>query len=290
MSAASKRGTDVRDETRLRPDGPGIPTDRWAWDVFVRFHVIAAVLFVSWIVPFTRVAWDLVDVSWFRVLNGSLSLGDGWLLFWGAANHRSVDLISGSLCAAIIIWWLWGERRETQNRRAVALGALAIPLLVLPFTVHILIRTVLPFQRHSPTLVVDEALRFSDLLPGLATKDISIYSFPGDHSFILFSVAFFFWFYAERRFFLAMLVLAIVFSLPRLVGGAHWLTDDIVGGVAPALIVVAWVCATPFAYRVSGLLLPLVDAVVALIPDRLWIPDYSTFGATDRGAEPTKRR
>ncbi len=290
MSAASKRGTDVRDKTRLRSEGSSIPMNRWSRDVFVRFHVIAAVLIVSWIVPVTRSAWDLVDVSVFRALNGSLTLGEGWLLFWAAANHRSVDLISGSLCAAIIVWWVWGERREVQNTRVAALGALAVPLLVIPFTVHILIRTVLPFQRHSPTLVVDDALRFSELLPGLGAKDISIYSFPGDHSFILFSVAFFFWFYAARRFFLAMLALAIVFSLPRLVGGAHWLTDDIVGGVAPALIVVAWVCATPFAYQVSKRLLPLVDAVVALIPDRLWVPDYSRLSATGREAEPTKRR
>ena len=289
MSAASNRGTDAHDKTRLRSEGPRTLADRWTRDVFVRFHVIAVLLIASWILPVTRIAWDLLDVAVFRALNGSLALGDGWLQFWAAANHRSVDLISGSLCAAIIIWWVWGERREVQNMRAASLGALAIPLLVIPFTVHLLIRTVLPFQRHSPTLVVDDALLFSELAPGLGTKDISIYSFPGDHAFILFSITLFFWFYAARRFTLAMLAIAIAFSLPRLVGGAHWLTDDIVGGIAPALIVVAWVCATPFAYRVSKILLPLVDTVVSLIPERLWIPDYTTIRAADREAAPTKR-
>ena len=266
-----------------------MPLDRWTRDVFTRLHIISALLIASWIVPPTRALWDMLDLAAFRALNGLLALGEGSLVFWAAANHRAVDLLSGSFCAAIILWWLWGEPRAVQNRRAAALGALAVPLLVIPFTVHLLIRFVFDGQRYSPTLVVDDALLFSKLLPQFETKDISIYSFPGDHAFILFSVTSFFWFYAPRKIFLWMLAVAIVFSLPRLVGGAHWLTDDVIGGIAPALIVIAWVCATPFAYQMSRVFLPLVNAVVALIPERLWIPDHSTAGASDRTRRASKR-
>ena len=264
--------------------------NRWTWDTFAWLHVISALLIASWVVPATRSLWDQLDLAAFRALNGLLALGEGWLVFWAAANNRAVDLVSGSLCAAIILWWVWGEPREVQNRRAAALGALSVPLLVIPFTTHLLIRLVFEGQRYSPTLVVDDALLFSKLLPDFDTKDISIYSFPGDHSFILFTITFFFWFYAPRKIFLAMLGLAIVFSLPRLVGGAHWLTDNIIGGLAPALIVAAWVCATPFAYQVSRLFLPLINMIVAIIPERLWIPDYSSTGTPDRDPQATKRR
>ena len=268
----------------------GVPVDSWTWHTFNRLHIIAALLIVSWVVPPTRAVWDMLDVFAFRALNGLLALGEGSVVFWAAANHRSVDLLSGSLCALIILWWVWGEPRDVQNRRAAALGALAVPLLVIPFTVHLLIRFAFDGQRYSPTLVVDDALLFSKLLPDFETKDISIYSFPGDHAFILFSVTFFFWFYASRKFYLAMLAVAVVFSLPRLVGGAHWLTDDVIGGIAPALIVVAWVCATPFAYKISRLFLPLVNAIVAIIPERLWIPDHSSNHAAEREPHATKRR
>ena len=39
--------------------------------------------------------------------------------------------------------------------------------------------------------------------------------------------------------------MAVVFSLPRLVGGGHWLTDDIVGGGFLSLTTLAWGLATP---------------------------------------------
>ncbi len=266
---------ETRGGTRVLAGDPSTPGNVWLRGPFIGSHVAAAVLIVSWIFPPTRNLWDLLDIAVFKVLNGSLALGEGWLNFWAFANHRSVDLVSGSLCAAIIIWWVWGERRDIQNRRAAALGALTVPLLVIPFTAHLLIKFVFNFQRYSPTLVIDDALRLTKLMPGFETKDISIYSFPGDHAFILFSIAFYFWYYANRKVFLAMLALAVVFNIPRLVGGAHWLTDDIIGGIAPALIVVAWVCATPFAYHFTRLTLPVVNAVVGLIPERLWIPDYT---------------
>ena len=290
LLAASKDRAKTRDQTCSRAEGSGVPVNRWTWNTFACFHIVSALLIASWIVPATRSLWDVLDLSVFRALNGLLALGDGWLVFWAAANHRAVDLISGSLCAAVILWWVWGQPREIQNRRAAALGALTVPLLVIPFTTHLLIRLVFKAQRHSPTLVVDDALLFSKLLPQFETKDISIYSFPGDHSFILFSVTFFFWFYAPRKFFLAILALAIIFSLPRLVGGAHWLTDDVIGGIAPALLVIAWVCATPFAYQMSRLFLPIINTIVGFIPERLWIPDYSATGMPDDSARPSKRR
>ncbi len=38
---------------------------------------------------------------------------------------------------------------------------------------------------------------------------------------------------------------AIFFTLPRLMSGAHWLTDDLVGAVSLGTLILAWLFATP---------------------------------------------
>jgi membrane-associated phospholipid phosphatase len=241
----------------------------------VWLHLAAAILIVSWIWPVSRMWWDQLDEATFRLLNGSLHLGESWQYFWALANHRSVDLLSGGVSALVVLWWLWGHPREIQNKRCAALGGLAVTLLVIPFTAHIIIKFVLDFQRHSPSLVIDGALRLNELVPSFETKDISIYSFPGDHAFILFTIGLFYCFLAPRKIVVAAWIIAVIFMLPRLVGGAHWLTDDVIGGLAPALIVVSWQLSTPLGCRLMNLCLPLVRLVVALIPKPLRIPDYS---------------
>jgi membrane-associated phospholipid phosphatase len=55
----------------------------------------------------------------------------------------------------------------------------------------------------------------------------------------------FFWYYGGRRFGLVCLFMTVIFSLPRLIGGAHWLTDDLVGGGFITLLAMSWLLATP---------------------------------------------
>jgi membrane-associated phospholipid phosphatase len=252
-----------------------LPQSGWRLKSLIRFHLFAAALILSWLWPVTRAWWDQLDEVTFELLNGSLRLGEGWQFFWALANHRTVDLVSGGAWGLIVIWWLWGQPRDIQNKRCAALGGLAMTLMVIPFTAHIIIKFVMNFQRYSPSLVIDGALRLNELVPSFETKDISIYSFPGDHAFILFAVGLFFWILGPRKITVAAWIVAVLFMLPRLVGGAHWLTDNIIGGLAPAAIAASWQLSTPLGYRLMNLCLPLVRLVVALIPKPLRIPDHS---------------
>ena len=59
------------------------------------------------------------------------------------------------------------------------------------------------------------------------------------------SPSFLLWFFAGRRYGLVSAVFATFFVLPRLVSGAHWFTDAIIGGVVTALVVVPLVVYTP---------------------------------------------
>lgn len=245
----------------------------WLAKPLVLSHGIAFLLVASWLIPPFSGWWDVLDERAFRLLNGTLVDAPGAQFFWAAANHRSVDLFSGSLAAMIFIWWLWGHPRAVQNWRCAVFAAVAIPVIILPFIFHEILEQVFHFERYSPTMVYEDAQRLTKLVPELVTKDASRYSFPGDHAFVLFSVILFYGYFHARRFVLISVFMAVVFSLPRLVAGAHWMTDNIIGGVVPALILIAWVLATPAGYYLARLLLPAISFLVALLPAWLRIPE-----------------
>jgi membrane-associated phospholipid phosphatase len=103
----------------------------------------------------------------------------------------------------------------------------------------------IPVSRPSPTLVYPDALRLSLLVPDIRAKDFAYDAFPGDHALVLLLCAGVFTYFLPRAHAVAAWFLALVFSIPRLVGGGHWLTDIIVGSVSVALLVLSWALATP---------------------------------------------
>lgn len=248
---------------------PELSEPQWRWFAFAASHVVAGLLIASWILPPTEALWAALDEALFRSFNGSLEGSRGLQVFWAAANHRSVDLVSGTLCALVVLWWLRGETRAEQAWRCAVLGALTVPVIVAPFIAHWVLEQVFLFERPSPTMIYEDALRLTQLVPDLATKDASRYAFPGDHAFVLFSVVLFYAYFRAWKFVAVSALMAVVFMLPRLVAGAHWLTDNIMGGAVPALLITAWVLATPLGDRLATLLLPPVRWALSLVPDAL---------------------
>jgi membrane-associated phospholipid phosphatase len=83
----------------------------------------------------------------------------------------------------------------------------------------------------------------------------------------------FFCYLGPRRYAVTISILAFILMMPRLVGGAHWMTDSVIGGGVPALLAVSWLLATPLGFHMARKLLPLVRGIVALIPEWLRIPE-----------------
>lgn len=97
---------------------------------------------------------------------------------------------------------------------------------------------------------------------GLDVKDSSHQSFPGDHATVVATFVYLLWAFAGRRYGLTALLVAIIACMPRLVAGAHWLTDDVVGGLGMACLTVPWVMFTP----VRPLLVNGLSALFERIP------------------------
>nr|WP_304622897.1 phosphatase PAP2 family protein [Pantoea sp. B_10] len=82
-------------------------------------------------------------------------------------------------------------------------------------------------------------------LTGIPAKDASRDSFPGDHGMMLIIFACFMWRYFGFRAFLMGLLIVVLFSLPRVMAGAHWFTDIAVGSLSVVLVGLSWWLLTP---------------------------------------------
>ena len=88
---------------------------------------------------------------------------------------------------------------------------------------------------------------------GWTAKDWSSTSFPGDHGMMLLIFTFYMLRYFGKKAFAASLLVVIVFSMPRIMSGALWLTDVVVGSGAICSSVLSWMLLTPASERVIAL-------------------------------------
>ncbi len=238
-------------------DAPG---SAWRPGPLVASQLGAVLLYGSWLLPAGRVLWDELDAAVFFFLNGTLAAGGGWSLFWALANNRLFDLVPASFMILLFgAFLLAGGRRHLARRSAIGLFMVLYSMVA----TRLLKVVFYDFNRWSPTQVFEESIRLSRLYPDIPLKDASSSSFPGDHTTVLLLFAAFLWHHAGPRRGLAAWGLALVFSLPRLVGGGHWLTDEVVGGGSLFLAVIGWALYTPLQQESVAWLAPRLPLVGA---------------------------
>ncbi|MCW8908527.1 MAG: hypothetical protein OQL28_14880 [Sedimenticola sp.] len=212
----------------------------WHPVALVSAHLVALLLMSSWLLEPTRGLWLALDEQLFWAMNRSLEWNRAWQQLWAVANNRAFDLVAGiSMLLLFVHHALLNERERILHYLSV-LGVMFFVLLVL-----LLISKELPIERPSATAQFPEALRLSQLVPEIPTKDYSSDSFPGDHGLVLLVCAGYALAYLPAGYGLLALLFMVLFTLPRLMSGAHWVTDEIVGAVSVGLPALAWLFATP---------------------------------------------
>ena len=230
---------------------PEIVQARWRGPGLIACNLLAVILLGSWRWPPARLLWDRFDAGVFHLLNAPLASNAAWAHVWAVCNMRLVDLGVGLIMLGFLIKGNW-IFTAAQVRQALY-AFLAVLVLLLLIRVGLLNELVkaMHWQRASPSLTVDEAVRLTDLFPDWARdwhmKDASGRSFPGDHASVLLLWAIFLSPFARgwRRW--LVWGLAMLCTLPRLVSGAHWLSDVLVGGLFLSLIAIGWGLYTPYA-------------------------------------------
>ncbi len=233
-------------------------TTQTSWHItpLIAGNLFALILMLSWLFEPTRSLWLSLDSHTFWAMNNSLSWGETWQKIWAIANNRAFDL-----AAAIAMLGLFSHRalvdKKQRRNHYIALGM----MLFLTLIVAMQLGKSIPVERPSATAVFPEALRLSALVPDISTKDYSGDSFPGDHGLVLLICAGFALFYLPPAYAALAILFSLLFTLPRLMSGAHWLTDEIVGAVAMASFVLSWLFATPLHMKLMTIFEKQVESI-----------------------------
>lgn len=223
----------------------------WRWTQLAALQGGGAILYLSWLFGPLRPLWDAVDHSIFYFLNGSLRSGEVWQLFWAVANNRLFDLLPAGLMCALFTHYVRAGRDSEEKKERFAMVLFSVVLIAV--SVPLVADLFCDMNRKSPTMVLEDSVRLSKLFPNLPLKDASFVSFPGDHTSVLMLFAACIWRYGGLGYGLLGVVMVVLFSMPRLIGGGHWFTDDVVGGGFIFLTASAWAFASPLHGWAEGL-------------------------------------
>lgn len=218
------------------------------YPLILLLNIAGLALFLSWYLPHGHGLWFSLDSGIFHFFNHKLVESPLFLWIVAVTNNRAFDGCSLLAMGALMLsFWL----KETQEgrRRIVAIG---LVMLLTAVILNQLGQALIPVKRASPTLTFDNINRVSELLH-ISTKDASRDSFPGDHGMMLLIFSAFMLRYFGKKAFATALVIVVVFAFPRVMIGAHWLTDIVVGSLSAVLIGLPWVLMTPLSDRLIAI-------------------------------------
>lgn len=222
----------------------------WKFKILLLCHVIAALLFASLFWPITKELWEVIDVAFFKMINSTLRDRPSWQLFWALANHKLADWVEDFCVLLFFVTYVRQVHRSLRTRRISELLFCVIYIgAIIYFINRILFRENLSIPRLSPTLVVDDSVRLSQEIPWMSIKDDSSKSFPGDHGTTALLFAASFSYLAGWRLGILASLYAAFLCMPRLITGAHWLSDVLVGSGTITIVFLSWAFCTPLFTR-----------------------------------------
>lgn len=229
-------------------------TGQWRVKPLLLCHLIVACLLSSLIFPWTQSFWQTVDIAFFKWVNSSLRDRPVWQLFWACANHKLADWVEDLCILGFFIAYVRKKDSLSKKRKMGELLFSAFYIaLILYFVNRILFRETWTIPRLSPTLVVEDSVRLSQEIPWMSIKDDSSKSFPGDHATTALLFAATFSFLNQWRLKIPAILYGAFLCMPRLITGAHWLSDVVVGSGSITLFCLSWAFYTPLFQRGTAL-------------------------------------
>ncbi|MGL4348402.1 MAG: phosphatase PAP2 family protein [Chlamydiales bacterium] len=222
------------------------PKNTWNTKALLFLHLSLGLIILSWNIPSTRLIWDYVDQKCFIFLHNWIQTSTFWQNFWAIANHKRIDWLHDIFMTSFFLYYI---KKGGMILRVKRIAELLISILCFFSVICLINKTLIPtylsISRHSPSLTYEGAIRLSTKVDWLYVKDHSRTCFPADHgtTAVLFVTTVFF--LMGRRVGFIGLLYGILFCLPRLVVGAHYLSDILIGSAGIALFALTWLYFTP---------------------------------------------
>lgn len=218
--------------------------------------VFACLLLLSGYLTEKQGFWFNIDRAVFYFFNDLMAENSSFLTFVAIINNRLFDVVSFITMGLVYFAYFYPQSPENK-RRMIGIG---ITMLLTAVVMKQLGR-VLPIDHPSPTRYFSDAFLASEHV-SFSTKDNSSDSFPSDHGMFLMVFAAYMLRYFGRSTLKFTLPIVILFSLPRIMIGAHWLTDIYVG----SLFMVCFVLSIFLMTRLSDI---CVDKITSWLPKTL---------------------
>lgn len=207
--------------------------------LIVKTTLFYGLLLLSWLLPSTQCFWSELDNVVFRALNTTLDWHPVWKIFWAYMNADLFDRLMEILVFGSTFWGLYRLPGPFKKHFAAFFKyyiSFTLTFILVKWCLH----KGIAIKRLSPTFVFEDAIRLKGLI-AYKLKDASRNSFPADHALFLFLM----YQYGKRVFDSTvkktLLIITIIFTLPRLISGGHWMTDALFGAWVPAaLFASAW--------------------------------------------------
>lgn len=213
-------------------------------------------IIISWAMP-SFTLWTHVDDRVFWFFNHGLSADNpAWTTIIAAMNSRFFDLVVMALMLGLMAL---ACQRDPKGGWSRWFG-IGVTMVLTAGVTALLVRFLVTYTHESPTLRYPDSTRITELV-NFATKATSNRSFPGDHGIMAMIFTGFMLKFGDRLVRVLSLVVMVLAAAPRVVVGAHWFTDILVGSLAIVLLILPWVLCTPLADRCTNAISGYVQRV-----------------------------
>lgn len=223
-------------------------TMKTRYSLIILLNAAGLALFLSWYLPVNHGFWFTIDSGIFHFFNQKLVESHAFLWWVTITNNRAFDGCSLLAMGGLMLSF-WLKEDASGRRRIVIIG---LVMLLTAVVLNQLGQALIPVKRASPTLSFEHIYRVSELLH-IPTKDASKDSFQGDHGMMLLIFSAFMLRYFGKTAGIIALIIFVVFAFPRVMIGAHWFTDIVVGSLTVILIGLPWWLMTPLSDRAIAL-------------------------------------
>ena len=222
----------------------------WKVKPMIVTHLVIALGLITLFSPLTRGFWQAIDLFFFNTLNSTLEWNRPWQVFWALGNHKYADWLEDLVILIFsYIYIRGGIKGEKLYKTAQILFILLYSALIIFFVNKIIFHDFINIKRDSPTLVVDSCIKLSEQISWLKIKDGSTKSFPGDHATTALIFGATFIYLGTRKMKIFAGIYTVFLCLPRMIVGAHWLTDVVIGSGSIVIFFLMWAVCSPLSSK-----------------------------------------
>lgn len=216
----------------------------WNWSGLKSAFAFVLCLIASFLFPPTRYLWNVVDEQLFLLLNSWIATNALMQNIVAILNYKYFHWVHDTIFLLFFIIFIKCSPRE---RRPYRIAQILFAVILAALAIYISKTMLSGFARNSPSLYFPECTRLSEKVDWLAVKDYSRSSFPSGHGITACLFAGIIHILMKGRAGILATFYAMFLIAPRMIVGAHWLSDILVGSGVIAILTLAFGYCTPLA-------------------------------------------